>query len=263
MTDLNEKIAVAHQIIHDAIQKYKPVATISLLSGGRDSTVSTALSSQYLSHAAHINTGIGIPETSEYVQKICKDWMLPYIELVTPPETYFDIIRRGDGFPGYGVHYICYRLLKERRLEELRRIFVQNPRQDRVLFITGVRASESTKRMRLSYVEPCKRKGSTVWVNPIVDFSTEDVTDYNTKHNLPRNSVVDLLHISGECLCGAYARPDELKEIEMWFPHVGRKIRLLEDKVKRMNLKRCEWGWSNATRQGNLFPPGILCAGCK
>ena len=263
MTDLNEKTATAHQIIQEAIEKYKPVATISLFSGGRDSTVVTALSSQYLSHVAHINTGIGIPETSEWVEQTCKDWSLPHIELLTPPQTYFDIIQKGNGFPGYGVHYICYRLLKERRLEDLRNMFVQNPRQDRVLFITGVRASESTKRMKLSYTEPCKRKGSTVWLNPIVDFTTKDVTEYSAKHNLPRNPVVDLLHISGECLCGSFARPNELTEIEMWFPHVGRMIRSLEERVRAMGLRRCEWGWSNATRQGTLFPPGILCAGCK
>jgi len=40
------------------------------------------------------------------------------------------------------------------------------------------------------------------------------VNDFMADNNLKRNEVVDLIHKSGECLCGAFAKPGELKRLD-------------------------------------------------
>jgi hypothetical protein len=49
--------------------------------------------------------------------------------------------------------------------------------------------------------------------------------------------------MSGECLCGAFAKPGELKEIETWFPETGKRIRELERKVAAAGFP---WGWEES-----------------
>ena len=49
--------------------------------------------------------------------------------------------------------------------------------------------------------------------------------------------------MSGECLCGAYARPNELKEIELWFPETGKWLRDLERRVRAAGFP---WGWDES-----------------
>lgn len=250
-SDFNSKIAYAREIIERAIAEHCPIAVVALFSGGRDSTVATALSLQYLTHAAHINTGIGVPQTTEWVRQTCKDWLLPLIELVNPSSVYEGIVAK-YGFPGPGAHRYCYILLKERRLWDLRRM-LKKARKDRILFITGIRLSESARRMITAYDQETRRDGSAVWVSPILHFTSKDRNDYILKHNLPINPVVDLLHMSGECLCGAFAKPDEIKEIELWFPETANYIHELERKYGGL------WG----PRGKRQKAPGPLCVGCQ
>ena len=63
--------------------------------------------------------------------------------------------------------------------------------------------------------------------------------EYFAHYGVPRNPVVDLIHKSGECLCGAFAKPNELREIEYWYPEVGKRIRDLEAKVRAAGFP---WG---------------------
>ena len=90
---------------------------------------------------------------------------------------------------------------------------------------------------------------------------------YMDKHGLERNPVVDLLHMSGECLCGAFARKDAMQELELWFPETAEYIHGLERKVEATGHVNCLWGWPAqyaATlhpAQGHLFSP--LCVGCE
>lgn len=264
---LEQAILQAKQIMDCAVQQYKPVATITLFSGGNDSTVTLHFSRPWITHAAHINTGIGIPSTTEYVRQVCKDWNVPLIELVTPPEVYRNVLfaKRADGqvegFPGPMGHRVCYWHLKQQRLRELRRVFVHNSRKDRVLYVTGIRASESLRRMARGISVPIRKDGSTVWVNPILHFDSYLVGKYRQIFNLPQCEAAGLLHRSGECLCGAFAKPEELKEIELWFPKTGAYIRNMERELREVGARHCEWGGGGA-RKTLPVPPGPLCVGC-
>ena len=53
--------------------------------------------------------------------------------------------------------------------------------------------------------------------------------------------MVDILHMSGECLCGAFAHPGELEEIRAWFPNEYERIKALERRACSAGVP-CEWG---------------------
>ena len=64
-----DEIALA--MIDSAIHEHQPVAVFGLFSGGHDSLTSTALVAQHpdFTAAVHINTGIGVPRTRQYVRE--------------------------------------------------------------------------------------------------------------------------------------------------------------------------------------------------
>src|SRR5262245_58615456 len=87
--------------------------------------------------------------------------------------------------------------------------------------VTGIRKQESQRRMGAGISEPVRRdpKNTRItWVSPILDWSKIDCGRFIEKQGLSRNRVVDLLHRSGECLCGAMAAAREIREIGRWFP---------------------------------------------
>ena len=136
-----------------------------------------------------------------------------------------------------------YNQLKAESVAAMRRDFVVNSRRDRVIFLTGIRRDESKRRKNRPIVEV---KGSEIWVNPFINWTKLDLSNYRNMFDVPRNEVSDLLHMSGECLCGAFAKSDELDEVRLWFPDVAAQIDDLERKVSAddtIDDKYCVWGW--------------------
>lgn len=243
------------EIMTEAMSKYKPVKIFACFSGGHDSICSTNFAMQNGAHQVlHINTGIGIEKTRIFVRETCKKMNWPLLEVTPPDKTYEDFVMK-YGFPGPGAHKYAYIWLKERALMKVIRE-TKIHRLDKVMFVTGVRQQESTRRM--GHVRPIQKRGSQIWVAPIIGFSKMDCSKYMKENNLPRNEVVDLLHMSGECLCGSYARENELEEIRLWFPDVVGRIERLQEAVKKAG-KQCVWGPRNSMPSGN----NPLCVGCE
>ena len=252
------KIESAVQSIADSIAEYNPVKVYALVSGGNDSTVTAHLAKEFgprLDGLVHINTGIGVEETRQFVRTFAKWLQMPLIEK-SPPVTYEELVLK-YGFPGPAAHRYMYIWLKERPLREVRRE-AQDGQKRRVLFITGVRTSESQRRM--GYVQRIQRDGNTVWVAPIRDFDHRDIWDYRDRFSLPSNEVVEILHMSGECLCGAFAKPGELDWLALFYPKVAQRIRQLEKKAHSAGIKSCHWGPQSSKEIREA--PGPLCAGC-
>jgi 3'-phosphoadenosine 5'-phosphosulfate sulfotransferase (PAPS reductase)/FAD synthetase len=273
--------AIEHQILASG---HQVAGVVLLFSGGNDSTTLAHLFRHRATHAAHANTGIGIEFTRQYVRDTCASWNLPLLERhPRDGETFEDLVlgrvraknprTRTDGqpypggFPGPAMHYFVYQRLKERALEQVRRELVTNPRKQRVIFLAGRRADESGRRKVLGTKNPIERRGSTVWVSPLVNWTKADLNAYRRIHpDVPRNEVSDLLHMSGECLCGAFAHEDELEEIEYWFPDVAAEIRDLEKRAlesvdpARVPAERCRWGWGAGKQKPSKV--GALCSSC-
>jgi 3'-phosphoadenosine 5'-phosphosulfate sulfotransferase (PAPS reductase)/FAD synthetase len=247
-----------------AIREHRPSAVFALFSGGHDSLCSTHLASQHpaFTAAVHINTGIGIEQTREFVRETCFEQGWPLIELHPDAKTYEDLVRE-KGFPrGPKAHNTTYYWLKQRAVRRLVRDHKQG-RNGRVGLVTGIRRQESERRMASTISVPVRRSGAQVWINPILDWSAGDCGRYIADHGLRRNEVSDLLHRSGECLCGALANAAEIVEIERWFPDVAARIHALEDEVREKHPRAYVWARTELApvfeAQGTL----PLCARCE
>lgn len=251
-------------LIDEATRDYRPVAVFGLFSGGHDSLTSTAIAADHpaFTAAVHINTGIGIEETREFVRETCKEQGWPLIELHSG-HRYEDLVLQRGGFPsGPKSHSSMYWYLKQRPLDALLRKTKQK-RGDNVALVTGIRVQESVRRMGAGISVPIRRDDHCrVWVNPILDWSAMDCGRYMAEHGLRRNPVVDLLHRSGECLCGALAREDEIHEIDAWFPVAGQRIHALEAQARACGLKNTRWASRKAwgTSEQITLP---MCASCE
>ncbi|RCL84434.1 MAG: hypothetical protein DBW62_08665 [Microbacterium sp.] len=257
---LEHLIASAHTIVDDAVASHLNghtlTATCTLYSGGSDSTVLLHLMRQRTDYAIHANTGIGIEQTREFVRATCAEWGVDLIEKHAP-DAYRDLVL-ANGFPGPPMHARMYQRLKERPLMQAHRDLVKNPRTERVLFLAGRRRAESQRRAAVPVHE---RRGSIIWASPLVNWTALDLAMYKREYEVPSSVASQLMHMSGECLCGAFAKPGELDEIAYWFPQVAASIRALEAEAVAAGIPepRCRWGHG----QGAPSKSGPMCDGCE
>lgn len=259
----------AHEIIKQAIDQYQPVAKYVGFSGGNDS--------RHVAHwmmenvpgceVFHINTGIGIERTREYVRETCKQmgWPLHEIRAKEDCGQDYDEMCRQHGFPGPDSHSLMYSKLKERAIRVLvKRAKTGHSRNAKVLLATGVRYDNSIRRMRYAGDE-IRAVGSQLWVNPHYWTTADERDEYNAKSGVPENPVSKELGMSGECCCGAYAQPGEFAIIKKVCPATAARIERLQQEVLERGFT---WTWEGRPPkggfnkdQGSLFRP--LCFGCE
>tara|TARA_Y100001937_G_scaffold51226_1_gene71240 strand:- start:3057 stop:3902 length:846 start_codon:yes stop_codon:yes gene_type:complete len=259
-------------LMNIAIEKYNPSHIFGLFSGGTDSLTACHVASQHpkFSGCAHINTGIGVPQTRDFVYETCKEqgWLLKEYKAEDEGQVYEDIIRE-HGFPGPFAHRMMYTRLKERALRSLIREHKQFYR-DKIMLISGCRSDESRRRM--GTVKPIDPQGAQLWVAIIHNWSKPKCLEYLGQHGVETNPVAKLIGKSGECLCGAFAKKGELDELHEHFPEVAERIMDLEQEVRA----KFPWDWEapgppkwwKQQQEGQecMFdmtqPPGPMCWGC-
>jgi 3'-phosphoadenosine 5'-phosphosulfate sulfotransferase (PAPS reductase)/FAD synthetase len=252
--------------IDDAICDYLPSRVYALFSGGNDSLASTHYS---MNHGAdtvvHIDTGIGVDEHGglsviRFVKDTCKKYHWP-LRIMRPPMMSYEEMVLKFGFPGPGAHRYPYSWLKERCIRQLVRESKRN-RNDTVALCTGVRRSESARRM--GYVKPIYKVGGQVWVAPFFDQDKIYTLEYIRDHQLEVSPVVRLIGMSGECFCGAFAKPKEFAiTIQPNFPKLARKIARLERKAQQCGVRNSIWGVRPRKNPKNLDLPFMpMCVNC-
>lgn len=243
-------------------------ATVVLYSGGNDSTTLAHLFRNDVDYFAHANTTIGIEQTRDFVRNTAEEWGVALIERKPPRvEDRYRALVLDKGFPGPAMHFKMFTRLKERALEQIQRELVTNPRAERVVFIAGRRRTESARRNRIAAME---RKGSRVYASPLVNWTKLDLNTYRLMAgDVPSNRASDLIHMSGECLCGAFAAPGERDEIDAWFPTALDEVRELESLIADRDdipEHRKTWGWgadpAKKALDGAPSKSGLLCSSC-
>jgi 3'-phosphoadenosine 5'-phosphosulfate sulfotransferase (PAPS reductase)/FAD synthetase len=255
------KASEAFALLDAAIREHNPSHVFAGYSGGHDSLVSTHIAAQHprFSGVFHANTTIGIEETRLHMRATCERFDWPLKEYY-PPESYRDMCLK-YGFPGPGAHMFCFIKLKERSIKSLVRDH-KTGRKDRIMLVTGARASESKRRM--GHVEIVQRDGALVWVAPCIDFTDDEKEAYIAEHNLPRNPVVDAIGMSGECLCGAFAnngkrtQHEELAIIGEHFPKTANLIAEITQACKDAGV-HAQWG-ARPPKDTKTMP---LCFHCE
>lgn len=250
--------------LDQAIIDHRPSHVFALFSGGHDSLCSTALAAEHpdFTAAVHINTGVGIEATREYVRTTCDERGWPLIEMHPDAKTYRDLVIE-KGMPGGPrAHNAMYYWLKQRQVRRLVREHKQG-HDGRVVLVTGIRRQESERRMQSAMAVPVHRLGAQVWVNPILDWSKLDCNSFIDQLELARNPVVDLLHRSGECLCGALAHHSEIADIERWYPDVAAELHGYEQLARDHGHLEDVWaGRLTVNRQQLRLGLQPLCQDC-
>lgn len=275
---LEGKIQTALARITKAIEATKPIAVFGLFSGGHDSATATGIASLHprFTYAVHVHTGIGVLRTRQYVHQTAamKKWNLH--EFSAPdnvnakgkpdPQLYRDLVLKW-GFPGPSGHGMMYARLKERCLRMLQRHWKardSKKRPRRVMYISGCRSDESTRRM--ANTKEVQIDGQRIWCAPIHDFTKSDTEAVMRYLQIPKNPVVGLICKSGECLCGAFAEPGELQELKMYAETRGvyEEILALQNEVAAAGFP---WGWEDRPpkwwmehKRGQTFMP--MCWSC-
>lgn len=243
----------------------------ALFSGGHDSLVSThiAMESGPCTEVLHLDTNTGLPENQEYVEEVCEEFGWP-LRVEESPMT-LEEFSKEYGFPGPGVHSWAYRYFKERQLGR-----VATETDSKPNFWTGVRKDESTVRMEnVSESGVVEAADRWIWRKPIAYFSGERCEAYIEEHGLPRNPVVENIHRSGECYCGAFAgRDEELIDLMAHYPDHADWLLEVEEAVKEEfegDPDYCYWGHGGQSSlelqmlrdEQERDPDAVLCRDCR
>jgi 3'-phosphoadenosine 5'-phosphosulfate sulfotransferase (PAPS reductase)/FAD synthetase len=260
-TTLDDLERASLLLLDRTIGHYKPSKVWALFSGGTDSTASTLLASHHpaFSGVLHLDTETGVPETRTHVEGVAnlRSWDL----VVEPPRTTgYERLVRQFGFPGRGQHHVAYAHLKDRALK---RLTTKKRAGGDVLLVAGARTAESVRRM--SNAKLVTESGHRTWLNPILHWPKEATTDYARKHAVPPNPVSEALGMSGECLCGCYARPGERALLRRYYPAWEEWCAWLESEVEGAG-KWAHWG-VQAPKRLQMWPEmpefeQLLCTDC-
>lgn len=247
----------------------KRTTMFPLYSGGYDSFCAVWLASQHPKFGGvvyHIDTGIGSEATRRHVEKVCKSekWSL---RVLKSPSTYEKFVSN-FGFPGPGAHQWVYNQLKDRCIRVLER-----ETMGKVVLVTGCRSQESSRRMGhtqpIKVGEKSKKTGKVscrrrLWVAPCYDWSSSEQKFFMNRIGFDPNPIKESpLGMSGECFCGAFARPYELEMIRQVCPDVAEKIDSLTKKIACSDIteKNKTWGYRQKSEQ-ELVETGPMCSSC-
>lgn len=261
------KLSLIHEtveLIDRAMAHWIPHKLFVAYSGGKDSAVAldivNRLKYKRYVGAMSIDTGISADGWLDMVSSHCAGLGVS-----------LDIVR-GGGFEWYeknvknygfgyteGHHTVYYRMLKQEAIRKHLKS-VKGARRDRIVYVTGVRRSESAKRANtpLWY-----RSGSRITLNPLMHWGSDDVNQYLAHVAKWWNSpFYETVGTSGDCLCGWTCR-QPAQHIKSVHPLIGGKLVDLENKVLADGL----WRYDERPKKSQQLPSDdmpndSLCANC-
>lgn len=272
-----QHIKRAHDILDRAIVEHTPDVMILSYSGGYDSAVSSHLAARWFAQCAYtihiatmsVDTLISADGWKDYV--ITSAWAMSLPNMVVwETDRFAEWATRVTeyGFPyTRDQHRINFYYLKQTVFRRVLKAYKRR-RDDRVLFVNGVRRAESAARANAAEMY---KQGSMVHVQPIVDWTDEQVETYRIERELPGNPFYDRIGNSGDCLCNWHTR-FRLSTIADVAPKAAARIAPLHHAC----LAKYRYGYGMQPPNGTFSPgagvqmelPGLddtpdLCAACR
>lgn len=218
-----EEVAIARLREHEP--KIRPYRLA--FSGGKDSVVIKHLADRAgVSYQAHMAlTTIDPPDVVKFVRK-----QYPDVFFDKPKRNMFQIIEQRKALPTRTMRFCC------RELKEM------GKKGDTV--ITGIRWAESARRRtRLPFEESTITKG-LYFVNPVIDWSTQDIWDYIRRHNVQYCNLYDKGYERIGCImCPLQSEKGMRRDAER-FPAVYRRYLKAIQRVLDNNPNAC---WKGKT----------------
>jgi phosphoadenosine phosphosulfate reductase len=214
-------------------------------SGGKDSLVALDLAERVgIKEAIFVDTTIEFEETLEYLELV-KDFYDIQLKIVRAPIEFFDIIEV-FGMPSRRFRWCCD-VFKFGPLAEYAQ---ENGIQG---FITGLRREESNKRRNYKKIDR-NPLVPYLQINPLLNWTEEDIWNYIKKYNLPPNPLYEHFDRLG-CWCCPFRTERDWNQIEKHFPekidYLNKKLNFIADKF---NIKDKEQYISNKKWTYWVFP---------
>lgn len=145
------------------------------------------------------------------------------------------------GFPHANLHNQVFRYLKKKAMVG----FVKSltSKNEKVAFISGVRQKESKRRMKnAQLIGIDEDTNKLVWIAPIYYWSTAKAFGYVKENGYKLSDSYKTLHLSGDCLCGAYADRKETHLIKVFYPDTAKQIAYIESIAQKDHKGILHWG---------------------
>lgn len=222
---LNEKEGTAIRNLTELCSDKNVAVSFSC---GKDSLVVMDLASRIgINKAVFADTTIEFPETYDYL-KIIKDFY--DIEVVKPSKNFFSLVEILD-LPSRRYRWCCDVL----KFGPLQRYADKN---GIVAYITGLRREESKRRECYDLVN-FNPSMDVPQVNPILDWSSEDIWNYIKKYELPYNPLYEHFSRVG-CWCCPYRSSEkDWRIIKQLYPKLFQEFQSLIE--KKSNSVRHEY----------------------
>lgn len=226
----------------------------ALVSGGKDS-LSTAQAldrAGKLEACVALETGLSTPDWKEFVARVCDErgWRLEFYRTTA---SYDELVVR-YGFPGPSKHKWFMDYLKGRGIRAFRKAHPDG------ILASGVRSGESQR--RLVNTTPVGMWENVPILAPIYQWTTDETWAYFREHGFERAPAYSTLQISGDCLCGAFAREDEEAAVRFHYPEIAARFDGLGEEIKTTHPKRCKWGWGWMRERKKAKNESSLCVEC-
>lgn len=185
-------------------------------SGGKDSLVALHLASRVgIRRAVFSDTTIESPKTIEYIKEV--GTMLGVkIDIVRPQKSFWELLPILG--PPSTRHRWCCPTIKYPQLNEYAKKY------NIKYYITGLRRNESLIRMEYKKIGKNPMTPYVIQVNPIIDWTENEVWEYIKKYNLPIHPNYKLGLTRSGCVICPYKSPKELRKLKEIEPEIWEKF---------------------------------------
>jgi phosphoadenosine phosphosulfate reductase len=200
------------------------------LSGGKDSDVVDKLLQmsgvKYERH--HQHTTVDAPQTIKYIRQTYPDTIIDY-----PKRSMWQLIVHKGIPPTRLIRYCC---------KELKEYGGQGR-----LKILGIRWAESTRRKNNRRMVEICNKDITRTINPIIDWTDEDVWEFIKKYNLPYNPLYDLGQKRIGCvMCPQKGRKGMQEDAKMFPVYYNNYLKAFERMLENRKSKGLNTTWKTS-----------------
>jgi len=218
-----EKESIALALLTEASKENLAVS----FSGGKDSLVALDMAYRVgIRKVVFSDTTIEFDETKQFIETIEELYGIS-IDFVHAPVDFFEMVNY-VGVPSRLLRWCCDVF----KFGPLANYLTQNNLDG---FITGLRKKESNKRFGYRYID----KNPLIQakqINPILDWTDQDVWEYIRNNNLPVNPLYKHFDRIG-CWCCPYRTDDEWAKIKELFPEKARKFeQILLDFARKIGV---------------------------